>query len=89
MNKENLFTNPLSEGSRASSKPIDPCCLVIFGVTGDLTARKLMPALYNLAKEGQLPLHFTCVGFARRDKNDKSFREEMKQAVTKYSRTKP
>ncbi len=88
MKKEDLFINPLVEGSRAS-KPIEPCCLVIFGVTGDLTARKLMPALYNLAKEGQLPLHFTCVGFARRDKNDEIFRKEMKEAVEKYSRTKP
>lgn len=88
MNKEPQFINPFSEGSR-SSKPIEPCCLVIFGVTGDLTARKLMPALYNLAKEGQLPLHFTCVGFARREKNDQAFREEMKEAVKQYSRTKP
>lgn len=88
MNNNPHFINPLFEGSRAS-KPIEPCCLVIFGVTGDLTARKLMPALYNLAKEGALPLHFTCVGFARREKSNEAFRQEMKEAVQKYSRTKP
>lgn len=88
MNTDNLFQNPLLEGSR-SSKPIEPCALVIFGVTGDLTARKLMPALYNLAKEGLLPLHFTCTGFARREKTDESFRKEMYEAVKKYSRSKP
>lgn len=82
------FENPLSEGSR-SSKPLDSCVLVIFGVTGDLTARKLMPALYNLAKEGQLPMHFSCVGFARREKNDEGFRQEMRAAVEKYSRSQP
>lgn len=88
MNNAESFINPLSEGSRAS-KPIEPCCLVIFGVTGDLTARKLMPALYNLAKEGQLPLHFTCVGFARREKSNDIFRSEMKAAVEQYSRSQP
>lgn len=81
-------SHPLVEESR-SSKPVNPCILVIFGVTGDLTARKLMPALYNLAKEGQLPLHFVCVGFARRDKTHESFRSEMKEAVQKYSRSQP
>ncbi len=82
------FQNPLSEGSR-SSKPMDPCVLVIFGVTGDLTSRKLMPALYNLAKEGQLPMHFSCVGFARRDKDDALFRKEMREAVEQHSRSQP
>jgi glucose-6-phosphate 1-dehydrogenase len=63
--------------------------MVIFGVTGDLTSRKLLPALYNLAREGQLPAQFACVGFARRDKDDKAFREEMKTAVNSFSREKP
>lgn len=63
--------------------------MVIFGVTGDLTSRKLIPALYNLAREGQLPAQFSCVGFARRDKDDKTFREEMKDAVNSFSREKP
>jgi len=82
------FENPLDEPIR-SLKRAEPCVFVIFGATGDLTARKLVPALYNMAKEGQLPSHFACVGFARRDKNDEIFRNEMYEAVSKYSRTKP
>lgn len=66
-----------------------PCILVIFGATGDLTSRKLIPALYNLLKDGQLPSHFVCVGFARREKSHDQFREEMKKAVNDFSRTKP
>lgn len=70
------------------SKVPEPCILVIFGATGDLTARKLIPALYNLAREDQLPSHFACVGFARRPKDHVQFREEMMSAVKQYSRTR-
>lgn len=80
--------HPLEELAR-SGKTAEPCILVIFGATGDLTARKLMPALYNLAREGQLPPHFACVGFARREKTDAQFRQEMLDAVNQFSRTKP
>lgn len=80
--------NPLEDTSR-TSKIAEPCVMVIFGATGDLTARKLIPALYNLAKEGQLPPHFACVGFARRKKSNEDFRKEMLDAVNKFSRTKP
>lgn len=80
-------SSPLQEGSL--SKIPDPCVLVIFGATGDLTARKLIPAIYNLEREGQLPSHFACVGFARRDKSHDSFRQEMHEAVNKFSRVKP
>lgn len=78
----------LEEETR-TSKTADPCIIVIFGATGDLTGRKLLPALYNLAREGQLPAHFACVGFARREKNHETFRNEMLEDVNKYSRTKP
>lgn len=67
----------------------EPCVLVIFGVTGDLTSRKLFPAVYNMAREGLLPKNFATVGFARREKTDDQFREEMKQAVSTFSRVKP
>jgi glucose-6-phosphate 1-dehydrogenase len=67
----------------------DPCVLVIFGASGDLTSRKLVPALYNLAREGLLPEHFATVGFARRDKTDASFRDELRDAANKFSRQKP
>lgn len=82
------FMNPLLDKSQPTKVP-EPCILVIFGATGDLTARKLIPALYNLAREGQLPAHFACVGFARRDKTNEMFRDEMREAVNKFSRSKP
>lgn len=83
-----MTTRPtLTEGQQ--SKVAEPCSLVIFGATGDLTARKIIPALYNLLKDGQLPSLFTCIGFARRPKTNEEFRAEMKDAVSKYSRTKP
>lgn len=71
------------------AKSPDPCILVIFGATGDLTSRKLVPALYNLAREGLLPANFACVGFARREKSDEQFRSEMKKAIQNFSRTQP
>ena len=72
-----------------TSRSLDPCVVVIFGATGDLTARKLMPALYNLKREGQLPTNFACCGFARREKSHDDFRKEMKEAVSQHSRVKP
>lgn len=86
--KQTPYPHPLEEKSR-NHKVADSCALVIFGATGDLTARKLIPALYNLALEGQLPSHFSCVAFARRDKTHEQFREEMHEAVELYSRTQP
>lgn len=80
--------HPLEELG-VSSRFIDPCILVIFGATGDLTARKLLPAIYNLAREGQLPSQFAVVGFARRDKSHDQFRQEMKEAINEHSRVKP
>lgn len=64
----------------------DPCTLVIFGATGDLTHRKLIPALYNLAADGALPPAISVVGFARRDKTDEVFRTELEEAARKFSR---
>ena len=81
-------SNPLIETGRLS-RNIDPCVLVIFGATGDLTGRKLAPALYNLGRDGLLPPNFACVGFARRDKSHQIFRDELKQDISSYSRTKP
>lgn len=82
------FDNPLYEGM-AAAKIAAPCVMVIFGATGDLTARRLVPALYNLARDGQLPHHFCCVGFARRDKDDAIFRDEMHKAIEQNSRVQP
>jgi len=62
---------------------------VIFGASGDLTARKLVPALYQLCREQQMPPDFRIVGFARREKTDHSWREELREALDRYSRTQP
>ena len=82
------FQNPLEDQITASKKA-EPCILVIFGATVDLTSRKLLPALYNLSREGQLPSHFACVGFARRPKDHAKFRQEMHDAISNFSRVKP
>lgn len=84
---DTILPHPFKETLLAKNSP-DPCILVIFGVTGDLTARKLMPALFNLFREGLLPSNFVCVGFARRDKSSESFRSEMKEQVGAFSRHK-
>jgi glucose-6-phosphate 1-dehydrogenase len=78
-------SNPLREGISARAVP-QPCTIVIFGATGDLTHRKLIPALYNLAADGDLPPAVTIVGFARREKTDDQFRSELEEATRKFSR---
>jgi glucose-6-phosphate 1-dehydrogenase len=70
-------------------KNLDACTIVIFGASGDLTARKLIPALYQLFKEKQMPASFRVVGFARREKTDASWRQELRAALDQFSRTKP
>ena len=77
--------NPLREGISIRAVP-QPCTIVIFGATGDLTHRKLIPALYNLAADGDLPPAVTIVGFARREKSDDQFRNELENASRKFSR---
>jgi glucose-6-phosphate 1-dehydrogenase len=69
-------------------KTVEPCTIVIFGASGDLTARKLVPALYHLFVGKQLPSPFRIVGFARREKSDAMFRDELKLALEQFSRTK-
>nr|WP_206028050.1 glucose-6-phosphate dehydrogenase [Rhodococcus kroppenstedtii] len=64
-----------------------PCSLVIFGVTGDLARKKLMPAVYDLANRGLLPPGFALVGFARRDWSDQDFGTIVHDAVREHSRT--
>jgi glucose-6-phosphate 1-dehydrogenase len=88
MTVQERVENPLRVGMRSPRTP-EPNTLVIFGATGDLTRRKLMPALYNLALEGLLPGGFSAVGFARRPKDHYHFRSELKGAAARYSRTQP
>ena len=70
-------------------KVVEPCSIIIFGASGDLTARKLIPALYHLYKEKQMPEAFRIIGFARREKTDASWRGELRSALDQFSRTKP
>jgi glucose-6-phosphate 1-dehydrogenase len=80
--------NPLREGLRYE-RQVAPVAMVIFGASGDLTRKKLMPALYNLALEGLLPSAFAVVGMARRSLTNQQFRQQMRQAVDRNSRTGP
>ncbi|HJT80619.1 MAG TPA: glucose-6-phosphate dehydrogenase [Chthoniobacterales bacterium] len=82
---EQIQSNPLREGLSSRAVP-QPCSIVIFGATGDLTHRKLIPALYNLAADGELPPAVAVVGVARRDKSDEVVRKELEEAVRKFSR---
>src|SRR5712691_27581 len=77
--------NPLLEGLQLRRTP-DPCVVVIFGASGDLTKRKLFPALYSLALRRLLPEHFAVVGVARTEESDDDFRERMKAAVQEFGR---
>ena len=87
MTQPNL-PNPLRRGL-VEDKTSDPCAVVIFGASGDLTHRKLVPALYNLAWGRLLPGGFAVVGVGRREKTDESFRAELKASVSSFSRRKP
>lgn len=80
--------NPLRAGLRLWRTP-EPCIVVIFGASGDLTSRKLVPALYNLARERRLPGGFSVVGFARREWDDSTFRQVLLEAVNANSRAGP
>jgi glucose-6-phosphate 1-dehydrogenase len=79
--------NPLVEG--LERLPVHPTTLVIFGATGDLAHRKLLPALYNLAHEGALPERFELVGVARRDQAHEDFAQIVKESIERFSRQKP
>jgi glucose-6-phosphate 1-dehydrogenase len=80
--------NPLREGLQGERVPA-PTTMVIFGASGDLTKRKLVPALYSLARDRLLPPVFNVVGVARRDIPDDTFRANMKEATNKYARRRP
>jgi glucose-6-phosphate 1-dehydrogenase len=79
--------NPLVEG--LERLPVHPTTLVIFGATGDLAKRKLLPALYNLAHEGALPERFNLVGVSRSDHAHEEFREQAQEAIKEFSRREP
>jgi glucose-6-phosphate 1-dehydrogenase len=79
--------NPLTEG--LERLPVRPTTLVIFGATGDLAQRKLLPALYNLAHEGALPERFNLIGVSRADKPHEDYRELARESIERNSRHSP
>jgi glucose-6-phosphate 1-dehydrogenase len=88
MSRAKRLENPLRDPQdRRLPRIAGPCGLVIFGVTGDLSRKKLMPAVYDLASRGLLPPGFSLVGFARRDWADQDFAQIVHDAVKEHSRT--
>ena len=77
--------NPLLEGLTGRRTP-DPCAIVIFGASGDLSHRKLLPGLYALAHNGLLPESFAVLGVGRREVTDATFRSQMRKAVQQHGR---
>src|SRR5438094_5958517 len=83
-----LTHNIVREGLILSRTP-DPAVMVIFGASGDLTSRKLMPALYTLALNRSLPSGFSVIGVADTALSEEEFRSNMADAVRRFSRTQP
>jgi glucose-6-phosphate 1-dehydrogenase len=76
--------NPLRAGMRLE-RVAPPCAIIIFGATGDLTKRKLLPALFRLAQQQLIPAQFAIIGTARQEVSDDDFRDRMRQALTEFS----
>ena len=88
MTQDTMAANPLRDPQdRRLPQIAGPCGMVIFGVTGDLSRKKLMPAVYDLANRGLLPPGFSLVGFARRDWANQDFAQIVHDAVKEHSRT--
>src|SRR5436309_5410110 len=79
--------NPLVEGLERT--PVHPTTLIIFGATGDLAKRKLLPAVYNLAHEGALPERFNLVGVSRSSLSHDEFRTSATESIRTFSRREP
>src|SRR6202044_2182166 len=71
-----------------SARPADPCTLIIFGASGDLTHRLLLPALYNLAVSGLLPEAFALIGVARSESTSEAFRDDLAKSLPKFATRK-
>jgi glucose-6-phosphate 1-dehydrogenase len=81
--------NPLRDERMLGDRVPPPTVMVIFGASGDLTRRKLVPALYTLARDRRLPPSFAVVGVARRDLEHNVFRESMRAACNQFARRRP
>src|SRR3954468_23509610 len=77
-------SNPLRQALPRTRVP-EPCTIVLFGATGDLAHRKLVPALFQLARSGNLPSEFGIVGFARRDWTDADLRADYEETILKHA----
>ena len=83
-----MIPNPLRDPrDRRLPRVPQPCALVVFGITGDLARKKLLPAVYDLANRGLLPTNFALLGFARRDWGDTEFAELSREAAREHART--
>ena len=89
MNESDQLDELMNCREDETRKVVEPCTIVIFGASGDLTARKLIPAFYHLFMSRALPNPCRIIGFARREKTDDQFRAELREALDKFSRTKP
>jgi glucose-6-phosphate 1-dehydrogenase len=87
MQAATVVENPMRAGMRLE-RAAEPCAVVIFGASGDLAKRKLIPALYRLVQERLLPAEFAIIGLGRTAMTDDEFREKMKQAVVEFSESK-
>src|SRR6516164_251197 len=75
----------IGKGILGAGRPGDPCVMVIFGASGDLTKRKLIPALYNLAKDNLLSREFALVGFARPEMTTDQFRQKCSDEIQEFA----
>jgi glucose-6-phosphate 1-dehydrogenase len=89
MEQEDQLDELLTCRLDAGRKSAGPCTIIIFGASGDLTSRKLIPAFYHLHREKQLPDPCRIIGFARREKTDDGWRQELRAALDQFSRTQP
>ena len=87
-NRADADTNPLRQGLRLERVP-DPCAFVLFGATGDLAHRKVIPAIYQLWRTNLLPAEFSLVAVARRPYTNETFAAEVRASVEKFSRVQP
>jgi glucose-6-phosphate 1-dehydrogenase len=87
MQAATVAANPMRAGMRLE-RTAEPCAVVIFGASGDLAKRKLIPALYRLVQERLIPAEFAIVGLGRTAMTDDEFREKMRQAVAEFSESK-
>lgn len=87
MQSASTLDNPLREGVRLE-RTAEPCAVVIFGASGDLAKRKLIPALYRLVQERLLPAEFAIIGLGRTAMSDDEFRDKMKESVVEFSEAK-